>query len=194
MQCMYCIVSNPHISSRRGQVMKRSSLTSDRTGIPQVIVTDWDPNPLMDGWPMYFFRKLQKNVTWTWQIWVPDLWKGDQLSRQSLVSARVWKSSDGKRLLYTGNDGRWYFGGWGLVGKQLTWWVQTMSLWVQFFQSKMWVSISGGVHVPNQWGCLPWGCVFCTFLYHLWAILMVSTLNLGAFMCNFWDKLMDKKH
>lgn len=23
----------------------------------------------------------------------------------------VWKSSDGKRLLYTGNDGRWYFGG-----------------------------------------------------------------------------------
>lgn len=171
-----------------------SSLTSDMTGIPQVIVTDWDSHPPMDGWP-FFFQKTSEKCNLNMADMGPRSLEGwSEKSRQSLVLARVWKSSDGKRLLYTGNDGRWYFGGWGLMGKQLTWWVQTMSLWVQFVQSKMWVSISGGVHVPNQWGCLPWGCVFYTFLYHLWAILMVSTLNLSAFMCNFWDKLMDKKH
>lgn len=194
MQCMYCgLVSNPHISSRRGQVT---------LVIPHL---RHDGNPTghchrlgfasSDGWMTHFFQKTSEKCNLNMADMGPRSLEGwSEKSRQSLVLARVWKSSDGKRLLYTGNDGRWYFGGWGLMGKQLTWWVQTMSLWVQFVLSKMWVSISGGVHVPNQWGCLPWGCVFYTFLYHLWAILMVSTLNLSAFMCNFWDKLMDKKH
>ena len=49
MYVLWSRIQSTHIQFLDVVKLHWSSLTSDMTGIPQVIVTDWDSHPPMDG-------------------------------------------------------------------------------------------------------------------------------------------------